>query len=233
MTQSAKRPVATALTDVRNRILEAESASGRTAGGVSLLAVSKTKPVSALREALAAGQNAFGENYLDDALEKITALQNEDCEWHFIGAIQSNKTRPIAQHFDWVHAIDRDKIATRLSTQRPDTRAPLNCCIQLNLDNEDSKAGVSADELPALCDHVAGLPGLALRGIMIIPAPRQSKLDQRAVFKEVREHFDAQRERWPQMDTLSMGMTDDLEAAVAEGSTMVRIGTAIFGTRDR
>ncbi|MBX2825427.1 MAG: YggS family pyridoxal phosphate-dependent enzyme [Gammaproteobacteria bacterium] len=231
MNQLAETAVGEALNRVKQRIRAAESDYGRTPGSVALLAVSKTKPVAALREAIAAGQRAFGENYLDDALTKIEALKSENCEWHFIGAIQSNKTRQIAAHFDWVHAIDREKIASRLASQRPDDLPPLNCCIQLNLDDENSKAGITAAALPDLCAHLAGLPRLALRGLMIIPAPRHTLAEQRAVFAEVHRLFSEQQALWPQMDTLSLGMTNDLEAAVAEGSTMVRIGTAIFGAR--
>jgi len=220
-----------ALEQTLKRIRAAEVKFNRAAGSVTLLAVSKTKPLEALHEAIAAGQLAFGENHLNEALAKIAALEGMGRKWHFIGAIQSNKTKPIATHFDWVHAIDRNKIARRLSAHRPEGLAPLNCCIQLNLDAEDSKAGVDAQSLPALCETVANLPGLALRGLMTLPAPRETFAEQREVFAAVKRLFQEQQMRWPQMDTLSMGMSGDLDAAVAEGSTLLRIGTAIFGRR--
>lgn len=219
------------LAGVAADIRRAEAEFGRAQGSVQLLAVSKTKPVAAIREAIAAGQRAFGENYLDEALEKIEALRDERLEWHFIGAIQSNKTRLIAAHFDWVHGVDREKIARRLSEQRRAELAPLNICLQVNPDGEASKAGVAPQDLPALAAAVAELPNIRLRGLMAIPAPREDFDAQRAVCARLRELFETLRQQWPELDTLSMGMTGDLRAAVAEGSTMLRIGTAIFGAR--
>ena len=223
--------VAQALKHVRERISQAESDYKRTQGSVTLLAVSKTKPVAAIKQALAAGQTEFGENYLDEALVKQQALADTACRWHYIGAIQSNKTASLASHFDWIHGVDREKIARRLATQRPDNLPPLNCCIQLNIDNEPSKAGVTPDELPALCECMRSLTGIRLRGLMVIPAVRTEFDAQRQVFAQVNQLFQQCRLNNPEFDTLSMGMSADMEAAIAEGSTMVRMGTAIFGAR--
>lgn len=223
-----------AIKEIKQSIADAEIAYSRPEGSVRLLAVSKTKPLDAIKEAYAAGQTEFGENYLDEAIDKIQQLDSLDCEWHFIGAIQSNKTRPLAKYFSWVHGIEREKIARRLSQHRGESgrSSPLNCCIQLNQDKEPSKAGISADELPALCQLIQELPNLTLRGLMVIPATRHSFEDQRSVFSEIASLFNDCRKSHPEMDTLSMGMSGDMEAAIAEGSTMVRIGTAIFGSRD-
>ncbi|MBX2878443.1 MAG: YggS family pyridoxal phosphate-dependent enzyme [Granulosicoccus sp.] len=233
-------PFADALARTLKQIRAAEIRFNREPESVSLLAVSKTKPVDAIREAMAAGQRAFGENYVDEALDKIKVLADSvptrtgpPCEWHFIGAIQSNKTRVLAENLDWVHALDREKIARRLSEQRPADRPPLNCCVQLNLDHEATKSGVTEKELPELCETVAQLPGLNLRGLMVIPAPRDTLTEQRAIFSRVHALYETQKQRWPTIDTLSMGMSNDIEAAIAEGSTMVRVGTALFGARDR
>ena len=196
-----------------------------------LLAVSKNMPASAVRTAHAAGQTAFGENYLQEALDKRAALADLRLEWHFIGPIQSNKTRAIAEHFDWVHSVDRLKIAERLSAQRPAGLPPLQVCVQLNVSGESSKSGCRPDEAPALCEAIARLPGLQLRGLMAIPAPVAAGADARAPFRELRAWLDAVRQRGVHADTLSAGMSDDLEAAIAEGSTLIRIGTAIFGAR--
>ena len=216
-------------------IVAAANAAGRQPGEVRLLAVSKTFPPEAVLEAFAAGQNAFGENYLQEALDKMAAvsaaLPGREIEWHFIGPIQSNKTRPIAAHFDWVHTVERLKIAQRLSEQRPEQRGPLNICLQVNISGEVSKSGVSPEELPELARAVAGLPRLRLRGLMAIPEPEADVARQRAAFRRLRELAEALRAQGMALDTLSMGMSADMGAAIAEGSTMVRIGSAIFGMR--
>jgi pyridoxal phosphate enzyme (YggS family) len=198
---------------------------------VQLLAVSKTFGPEAVREAHAAGQTAFGENYIQEAVEKIALLQDLPLQWHCIGPIQSNKTRLVATHFDWAHTVDRLKIAQRLSEQRPDGLAPLQVCIQVNIDGGATKAGVAPDEALALAREVARLPRLALRGLMTIPEPAADPAAQRAVHEKARDLFDALRAQGLPLDTLSMGMTADLEAAIAAGSTLVRVGTAIFGGR--
>lgn len=196
-----------------------------------LLAVSKTRPAEDIRAAHALGINDFGENYLQEALPKIEALQALGLTWHFIGPIQSNKTRPIAEHFDWVHSVDRDKIARRLNEQRPADAPPLQVCLQVNVSGEASKSGVSPAELPALAEAVMQLPRLRLRGLMAIPAATNSDAEQRAAFAQLRGLFEELKPQAPDLDTLSMGMSGDLEAAVAEGSTLLRIGTALFGPR--
>ena len=218
---------------VRNRIDQAARAAGRDPSDVALLAVSKTHSPAAVRTAFAAGQALFGESYLQEALRKIEALADLDIEWHFIGPIQSNKTKDIARHFDWVHGIDRLKIAERLSAQRPPELGPLNVCIQVNVSGEASKAGVRAAQLPELAGAVAALAGLRLRGLMTIPAPQDDADAQRASFRQLRLARDRLAESHFALDTLSMGMSDDLEAAIMEGATIVRVGTAIFGPRPR
>lgn len=216
-------------------IVAAANAAGRPPAEVRLLAVSKTFPAEAVLEAISAGQYAFGENYLQEALDKMTAvsaaLPEREIEWHFIGPIQSNKTRPIAAHFDWVHTVERIKIAERLSEQRPAERGPLNICLQVNISGEVSKSGVTPAELPALARLVAQLPRLRLRGLMAIPEPEPDAERQRAAFRRLRVLADALRADGIAVDTLSMGMSADLGAAIAEGSTMVRVGSAIFGSR--
>ncbi len=219
------------LTAVRAVIAAAERRWQRDPGSVALLAVSKTKPLEAIMAAMAAGQTRFGESYIQESVEKIARLAVPSVEWHFIGPIQSNKTRPIAEHFQWVHSIDRIKVAQRLSDQRPANLPPLNICLQVNSSGEASKSGVPPEQLRELADAVATLPRLALRGLMTIPAPAQSLEDQRQPFRLVRGLRDDLARSGHPLDTLSMGMSDDLEAAIAEGSTMVRIGTAIFGAR--
>lgn len=215
---------------VRTRIALAEAKAGRPSQSVQLIAVSKTQPSSAIAEAVAAGQHHFGENYLQEALAKQSELANiPDLVWHFIGPIQSNKTAPIAAHFDWVHSVDRLKIAQRLSEQRPGELAPLNICLQVNVSDEASKSGVSLAELPALAAAVAQLPRLRLRGLMAIPAPSDDPASQPLPFRMLRQALE--NLNLPGLDTLSMGMSDDLEAAVQEGATFVRIGTAVFGRR--
>lgn len=202
---------------------------------MTLLAVSKTFPAEAVVEAMAAGQRAFGENYLQEGLDKmqeVARLQPDTpVEWHFIGPIQSNKTRPIASSFQWVHTVERLKIAQRLSEQRPEELGPLDVCIQVNISGEASKSGASEDELPELARQVAALPRLRLRGLMAIPEATKDEAQQRAAFARLRALFDTLRAQGLALDTLSMGMSGDLRAAVAEGATIVRIGSAIFGAR--
>jgi pyridoxal phosphate enzyme (YggS family) len=198
---------------------------------VRLLAVSKTKPAADVRAAVAAGQRAFGENYVQEGVDKIAALGSAGLEWHFIGPLQSNKTRPVAETFDWVHGIERLKIAERLSAQRKPDLPPLNVCIQVNVSGEASKSGVAPGELPALAQAVAALPQLRLRGLMCIPEPSDDENLVRSRFATLRRLRDALVTDGMTLDTLSMGMSHDLEAAIAEGATIVRVGTAIFGER--
>jgi pyridoxal phosphate enzyme (YggS family) len=217
-------------------IQAASKAAGRDPAAVQLLAVSKTFPAEAVLEAIAAGQHAFGENYLQEALDKIAAvaaaLPNGQAEWHFIGPIQSNKTRPIAAVFAWVHTVERLKIAQRLSEQRPADMAPLNVCIQVNISGEASKSGATPEELPELARQVALLPNLKLRGLMAIPEPEIDVARQRAAFARLRALADQLRAGGLELDTLSMGMSADMAAAIAEGATIVRVGSAIFGSRN-
>jgi len=214
---------------VSSRIHAATLAAGRDENSVQLLAVSKTKPAEALREAYAAGLRDFGENYLQEALGKQLELADLPLIWHFIGPIQSNKTRAIAEHFAWVHSVDRLKIAQRLSEQRPADLPPLNICIQVNVSGEDSKSGCTPADLPALACAINGLPRLKLRGLMAIPEPTDDRAAQDAAFAAVRN---LQASLDLPLDTLSMGMSHDLESAIAQGATWVRIGTALFGARD-
>jgi len=216
---------------VQQRISKALADAGRAENDTQLLAVSKTKPVALIREAHAAGQRCFGENYLQEALEKQKQLTDLDIEWHYIGPIQSNKTRAIAEHFAWVHSVDRAKIARRLSEQRPDNLPPLNICLQVNVDREDSKSGVFVEDLPSLLDEIIDLPGISVRGLMAIPAPSEDPEQQRQSFTKLQTKLLELQGQSPHMDTLSMGMSGDLEAAIAAGSTIVRIGTDIFGSR--
>jgi len=211
------------------RIAEAALSAGREPRAVALLAVSKTFGADAVRSLAEAGQRAFAENYLQEALEKIAALPQ--LEWHFIGPIQSNKTRQIAEHFDWVHSVDREKVARRLAEQRPPTLPPLQVCIQVNASGEASKSGCEPGEALALAQVVASLPGLALRGLMAIPEPTDDPQVQRARFASLAGLLRTLRSSGLALDTLSMGMSDDLEAAIAEGATIVRVGTALFGRR--
>lgn len=216
---------------VCQQIRNACKAAGRDADEVQLLAVSKTRAADEVRQLHDCGQATFGENYLQEALDKIEALQDLPLEWHFIGPIQSNKTRPIAESFNWVHSVDRLKIARRLSEQRPDALGPLNICLQVNISGEDSKSGCLPEELPELAREVAALPNIQLRGLMAIPEPETDPARQRATFARVRELMTSLQADLPQLDTLSMGMSGDLEAAIAEGASIVRIGTALFGPR--
>ena len=221
---------------VEATITDAVKASERARSEVQLLAVSKTFPAQAVLDAMATGQLAFGENYLQEALDKIASVAQAQpdaaVEWHFIGPIQSNKTRPIAASFAWVHTVERLKIAQRLSEQRPPELGPLNICLQVNISGEASKSGASPEELPALAREVAQLPNLRLRGLMAIPEPTTDVAQQRAAFARVRALFDALRSDGLALDTLSMGMSGDLAPAIAEGATIVRVGSAIFGKRD-
>jgi pyridoxal phosphate enzyme (YggS family) len=221
------------LQQVRARIVTACTAAGRDPASVRLLAVSKTFPAEAVREARAAGQIAFGENYVQEGVAKIEALSDlrAGLEWHCIGPLQSNKTRPVAAHFDWVHSIDRLKIAERLAEQRPAELPPLQVCLQVNVDAGANKSGVPPAEALALARAVAALPRLRLRGLMAIPEPAPDFETQQALFLRASAVFEEMRGAGLEVDTLSLGMSADLEAAIAAGSTMVRIGTAIFGAR--
>jgi pyridoxal phosphate enzyme (YggS family) len=227
--------IALKLQAVDASIAAAAHAAGRARADVLLLAVSKTFPAGAVIDAIAAGQRAFGENYLQEALDKIAAVAaavpDVAVAWHFIGPIQSNKTRPIATSFDWVHTVDRLKVAQRLSEQRPAGMAPLQVCLQVNISGEASKSGVAPSELAALARAVAALPGLRLRGLMAIPEPQTDEALQRAAFARLRLLYEELNAGGLALDTLSMGMSADLAAAVAEGATIVRIGSAIFGAR--
>ena len=226
--------VARHLEEVRQRIAKAAADASRDASSVALLAVSKTFPAEDVRAAFDAGQRAFGENYVQEAVSKIAELADlrSEIEWHFIGPLQSNKTKVVAENFDWVHSVDRLKIAERLSDQRPDGMARLNVCLQINVSGEDSKSGVAPDDALALAHQIAALPRLHLRGLMAIPEPAGTLDEQRAPHRRLREIMDALRADGLELETLSMGMSADIEAAILEGSTMVRIGTAIFGARD-
>ena len=219
------------ISEVDRRIRAAELASGRASGAVSLLAVSKTKPSELIRQAHGFGLSAFGENYAQEMAEKAAALADLPLSWHFIGPIQSNKTALIAEVSDWVHSIDRLKVARRLSEQRPDGKAPLNVLVQINTSNEDSKSGVRPNAAPELMAAISELPGLRLRGLMTIPAATTSQIAQREPFRQLRALMNQLSDSLPQLDTLSMGMSGDLEAAVSEGANIVRVGTDIFGAR--
>ena len=215
---------------VLDQIQQACERVQRDPASVQLLAVSKTHPSQSLREMYQAGQRSFGENYLQEALTKIDELQDLEIEWHFIGHVQRNKTKHLAEKFDWVHGVDRLIIAERLSSQRMDSRKPLNICIQVNIDGQDSKDGCQPDEVAELVKQISQLPNIRLRGIMVIPAPENSVAfaDAKTLFEQVKS-LHARPQDW---DTLSMGMSGDLDAAIAAGSTMVRVGTALFGARD-
>jgi len=220
------------LTKVTARIVQAAQAVGREPKSVQLIAVSKTQPPAALQAAYAWGQRRFGENYLQEALDKQVSLSSlTDIEWHFIGPIQSNKTRPIAEHFAWVHSIDREKIAQRLNEQRPSHLPPLQVCIQVNIDDESTKSGVSLVDLPSLVASILPLPRLQLRGLMAIPSATNDSQQQRVAFANLRQAMTQIQASGVTLDTLSMGMSGDMEAAIAEGATFVRVGTDIFGAR--
>ncbi len=224
-------PIQERLNGVLQRIRNAEQDFSRAPGSVTLLAVSKTRPALDIRQAVAAGQRRFGENRVQEALEKIQQLSDCPLEWHFIGRIQSNKTRAIAEHFHWLHSLDNMKNARRLSAQRPDNLPPLKVCLQVNVSGESSKGGFKIEEVPEASVLIPQLPGLELCGLMAIPAPADALEEQRRPFQALRELRDRLVRPGLPLETLSMGMTDDLEAAVAEGATMVRVGTAIFGPR--
>ncbi len=225
------------LQGVLDRVAGAVAAAGRPVGSVRLIAVTKTVPADTVVDALVAGQRAFGENYLQEAVTKMDAVDRlrpqgvPAPEWHFIGPIQSNKTRAIADRFDWVHGVDRDRIAERLAAQRDPARGPLNVLIEVNVDGEDSKSGCAPDDVPALARLIAGLPNLRFCGLMAVPAPTADATLQRAPFARLRALADALRADGVPCEQLSMGMSADLEAAIAEGATMVRVGTALFGAR--
>ena len=224
------------LQEVKRRVANACALAGRDANKVTLLAVSKKHPASAVRAAVTAGQQAFGENYVQEGLAKIEALADlrPAIEWHLVGPLQSNKTRAVAEQFDWVHTVDRLKVAERLAAQRPPALAPLQLLLQVNLDGESSKSGVAPAQVAALAQAVAALPPqrVRLRGLMSTPAPTADPQRQRRSHRALRELLGSLQAQGLALDTLSMGMSDDLEAAVAEGSTLLRVGTAIFGARD-
>ena len=219
------------LRKIRDLLDKAAVDAGRRPGDVHLLAVSKKQPFDRIIEVAAAGHRDFGENMVQEGIDKVTKLAEKDLCWHFVGHLQSNKTRLVAEHFDWVHTIDRLKTARRLSEQRPESLADLNVCIQVNIDNEESKAGIAVADLQSLAHEVAALPRLKFRGLMCLPAIRESFDEQRVPFAQLREHAQALREQGLDSDTLSMGMSDDYRAAILEGATIVRIGTAVFGPR--
>lgn len=234
MSLSQHNAIGKNLQDVREKIAAATQRCERPLEEITLLAVSKTKPASDVEKAIEAGQLAFGENYVQEGVEKIAHFAGHQpaLTWHFIGPLQSNKSRLVAENFDWCHTVDRLKIAQRLNEQRPAGLAPLNVLIQVNISDEASKSGIALSDIDALAEQISQMPNLVLRGLMAIPAVETDYQRQLAVFTQMREAFDALRQRYPQADTLSMGMTDDMPAAIAAGSTMVRIGTAIFGARD-
>ena len=223
--------IANNLAAVRERIRTAEAQWDREPNSVRLLAVSKMQPVAAIREAAAAGQQAFGENYLQEGLDKIAVLGDQGLEWHFIGSLQSNKTGKVAENFDWVHTVDRLRIARRLAEQRPSELPALNICLQVNISGEISKHGVRPADLRHLAEAVAGMDRLRIRGLMSIPAPAEDFEMQRQPHRRLRELQASLADLLPDLDTLSMGMSHDLEAAIAEGATLVRVGTAMFGER--
>ena len=225
--------IASNLQAVRNAMAAAAVKANRAPGDISLLAVSKTFAHTAIREAYRAGQTRFAESYVQEALDKIAALEDLPIEWHYIGPIQSNKTRAIAEHFAWVHSVDRLKIAERLSAQRPQNLPPINVCLQVNVSGEDSKGGVAPDEVAELAQAVSRLQQLRLRGLMAIPAPGDEVAAQRLPFAQLRELRDQLNRQGLTLDTLSMGMSHDFAAAIAEGATMVRVGSAIFGERQK
>ena len=216
---------------LRERIARAEQSAGRSPSSVNLVAVSKTKPISLIRAVASEGQQAFGENYAQEAIEKADALAELALQWHFIGPVQSNKTQGLAKAMSWVHTVDRLKIARRLSDQRPENLPALNICLQVNISREPSKAGLPPDQVAALAHEVVQLPRLRLRGLMAIPAPTENISQQRRAFADMRELLQTLQRALPELDTLSMGMSGDLEAAIAEGATLIRVGSDIFGSR--
>ena len=220
---------------VSKRIDQSATECGRAPSDILLLAVSKTRSTDEIRRAMDAGLTHFAENYLQEALDKISQLEDEDLHWHFIGPLQSNKTRSVAEHFNWVHSVDRLKIAQRLNDQRPEELGPLNICLQVNIDHEPSKSGLPADAVLTVALEVVKLPNLRLRGLMAIPQAEPNFEQQKIAFQklaELREHINQSLDNSEKLDTLSMGMSNDLEAAVSQGSTIVRVGTDIFGKRE-
>jgi pyridoxal phosphate enzyme (YggS family) len=221
------------LDEIRTRIASAAMHCGRSPDSVALVAISKGQPAAAVRRLASGGQLVFGENYVQEAVPKLTELADLDLTWHFTGQLQTNKTRIVAEHFDWVHTLDRERIAVRLSEQRPADRPPLNICIQIKLADEPGKAGIEPAAAATLAEAVQALPRLRLRGLMCIPPPCKSPAEQLALFTQLASCRDQLSERGLQLDTLSMGMSSDMEAAIQAGSTMVRIGTALFGERSQ
>jgi len=220
------------LAQINQLIQRTEKNFNRPPGSVQLIAVSKTKPVESIRTAIVCQQADFAENYVQEAIDKMASIGHVGLTWHFIGPVQSNKTRPIAAHFDWVHSIDRIKIAKRLNDMRPRQKPPLNICIQVNTSAEETKFGIDPDQLTDIAQYCASLPQIRLRGLMALPAPCSDFEQQRLPFRRLREMFIELQSFVPTIDTLSMGTSQDMEAAIAEGSTMVRIGSAIFGPRN-
>lgn len=220
------------LKSVKEQIYQAEEVAGRPKGEVKLLAVSKKQSVRAIQAAIAAGQHDFGENYVQEGVEKINAIADNSVTWHFIGPIQSNKTKAIARHFAWVHSVSRLKIATYLNEQRPETMPPLNVCLQVNISGESTKSGVTPDALFTLAEQISQLPRLRLRGLMAIPQKTGDAVEQLATYQRVQRLFEQLQQEGVELDTLSMGMSGDFVAAIAAGATWVRIGCAIFGARE-
>ena len=225
--------IADRISIAQSRINQAAQNCSRSSAEISLLAVSKTKPISDIIAAYQAGQRLFGENYVQEGETKITALQADypDIEWHFIGPLQSNKSKIVAEHFDWMHTLSRDKIAQRLHEQRPSNKPPLNVCIQVNISQEESKSGVNAEDVATLALTITSLSKLTLRGLMAIPTATNDEQIQQQEFAQLKQLFDQLKQQYPSVDTLSMGMSNDMDIAIANGSTMVRIGSAIFGER--
>jgi pyridoxal phosphate enzyme (YggS family) len=225
--------IADRISIAQSRINQAAQNCSRSSAEISLLAVSKTKPISDIIAAYQAGQRLFGENYVQEGETKITALQTDypDIEWHFIGPLQSNKSKIVAEHFDWMHTLSRDKIAQRLHEQRPSNKPPLNVCIQVNISQEESKSGVNAEDVATLALTINSLSKLTLRGLMAIPTSTNDEQIQQQEFAQLKQLFDQLKQQYPSVDTLSMGMSNDMDIAIANGSTMVRIGSAIFGER--
>ncbi len=224
----------TRIQSVRERVRMAARESGRNENDILLLAVTKTHDMTAIKEAMDCGIFCFGENYVQEGVEKISKVTNAPIEWHFLGPLQSNKTRIVAYHFDWVHSLDRIKVAERLSKQRPPTLPPLNVCIQVNLDNQPTKTGLQSNTVASMIHHIISLPQIKVRGLMAIPEPRQTHNEQRKIFAQLsclKEEINIRLDKSQKLDTLSMGMSSDLEAAIQEGSTIVRVGTDIFGPR--
>ncbi|MGA9851514.1 MAG: YggS family pyridoxal phosphate-dependent enzyme [Gammaproteobacteria bacterium] len=232
MTGATLEAIGTNLKTVHTRMAAAAAQAGRDPAAVRLIAVSKNWPTTAIKAAYQAGQLEFGENYLQEALPKLETLsRHRELVWHFIGALQSNKTRPVAEHFCWVHTVDRERTAERLNAQRPAALPPLNICIEVRVSDEARKSGILPGQISKLAECIAGLPRLRLRGLMIIPAPSDDPEAQRVPFRRLRELFDRLNKSGHELDTLSMGMSADFEAAILEGATLIRLGTAIFGAR--